>query len=74
MQEVWSAYAWQSETNDWFIKLALSQNIAERPLYISSILKNFESLIKPVYKKGYTHKLKEKKDQINYFRPETRQR
>ena len=44
------------------------QNIAERPLNISSILNNFKSFIKQVYQKRRTQNINEKKDQNNYFR------
>ena len=48
----------------------ISQNIAERPLNITSILNNFESFIKQVDQKKWTQNIKEKKDQNNYFRAE----
>ena len=48
----------------------ISQNIAERPLNITSILNNFESFIKQVDKKKWTQNIKKKKDQNNYFRAE----
>ena len=48
----------------------ISQNIAERPLNITSILNNFKSFIKQVYQKKKTQNIKKKKDQNNYFRVE----
>ena len=48
----------------------ISQNIAERPLNITSILNNFESFIKQVDQKKWTQIIKKKKDQNNYFRAE----
>ena len=48
----------------------ISQNIAERPLNITSILNNFESFIKQVDQKKWTQNIKKKKDQNNYFRAE----
>ena len=48
----------------------ISQNIAERPLNITSILNNFESFIKQVDQKNWTQNIKKKKDQNNYFREE----
>ena len=48
----------------------ISQNIAERPLNITSILNNFESFIKQVDKKKWTQNINKKKDQNNYFRAE----
>ena len=50
----------------------LSQNVAERPLNVTSILCNFKSLIKQVYQKGCTHTFEKKKDQNNYFKAEIR--
>ena len=46
----------------------ISQNIAERPLNITSILNNFESFIKEVYQKEWAQNIKKKLDQNNYFR------
>ena len=48
----------------------ISQNIAERPLNITSILNNFKSFIKQVYQKQWTQNINKKKDQNNYFRAE----
>ena len=48
----------------------ISQNIAERPLNITSILNNFESFIKQVDQKKWTQNIKKKKDQNSYFRAE----
>ena len=52
----------------------ISQNIAEKPLNITSILKNFKSFIKQVYQKEWTQNTKKKKDQNNYFRTEISQK
>ena len=52
----------------------ISQNIAERPLNITSILNNFESFIKQVDKKKWTQNINKKKDQNNYFRAEISQK
>ena len=43
--------------NDWFIKRAISQNAAERPHNITSILKNSKSSIKYFYQKWCTKNL-----------------
>ena len=48
----------------------ISQNIAERPLNITSILNNFQSFIKQVDQKKWTQNIIKKKDQNNYFRAE----
>ena len=66
LPQVLSVYAWQRETNDSFKKV-ISQIIAEAMLNISSILNNFKSFIKKVYKKEWTQNIKKKKDQNNYF-------
>ena len=50
------------------------QNIAERPLNITSILNNFKSFIKQVYQKQRTQNINKKKDQNNYFRAEISQK
>ena len=50
------------------------QNIAERPLNITSILNNFKSFIKQVYQKYQTQNINKKKDQNNYFRAEISQK
>ena len=47
------------------------QNIAERPLNITSILNYF---IKQVYQKHRTQHINKKKDQNNYFRAEISQK
>ena len=73
MQEVYSAYVWQCETNVWFIKWAWSEDIAERTLNITSILNNFIPLIKQVYQKEIAHKFNKKRDQNNYLRQEITQ-
>ena len=46
------------------------QNIAETPLNISGILKNFKSFIRELYQNFWTQNLKQKKEQNNYFRAE----
>ena len=46
----------------------VSQNIAERPLNITSILNNFKSFIKQVYQKEWRQNINKKKEQNNYFR------
>ena len=46
----------------------ISQNRAERPLNITSILKNFKSFIKEVYQKEWRQNINKKKEQNNYFR------
>ena len=50
------------------------QNIAERPLNISSILNNLKSFIKQVYQKHRTQNINKKNNQSNYFRPEISQK
>ena len=62
------------QTNDWFIKQAIFQNVAERPFNIRSILNNFKSLIGEIYEKGYTQKFNKKKDENNYFKDDSSQR
>ena len=51
----------------------ISQNKAERPLNITSILNNFKSFIKQVYQIKWVQNIKEKQDQNNYFRAEISQ-
>ena len=46
----------------------MSQNKAERPLNINSILENFESFIKQVYQQEWRQNVNNKKEQYNYFR------
>ena len=46
----------------------ISQNKAERPLNITSILNNFKSFIKQVYQKEWRQNINKKKKQNNYFR------
>ena len=46
----------------------MSQNKAERPLNINSILENFESFIKQVYQQEWRQNVSNKKEQYNYFR------
>ena len=43
----------------------ISQNKAERPLNITSILNNFKSFIKQVDQKEWTQNINKKKDQKN---------
>ena len=50
----------------------VSQNIAERPLNITSILNNFTSFMKQAHKK-WTHKINKKNDQQNYISAEISQ-
>ena len=50
------------------------QNIAEKPLNITSIWNNFKSFIKQVYQKHRTQNNNKKKDQNNYFRAEISQK
>ena len=45
-----------------------SQNKAERPLNITSILNSFQSCIKQVYQKEWRQNNNKKKQQNNYFR------
>ena len=52
----------------------ISQNKAERPLNITSILNNFKSFIKQVYQKHQTQNIDKKSNQNNYFRPEISQK
>ena len=52
----------------------ISQNIAERPLNIISILNNFKSFIKQAYRNELAQNLEERKDQNNYVRPEISQK
>ena len=46
----------------------ISQNKAERPLNITSILNNFKAFIKQVYQKEWRQNINKKKEQNNYFR------
>ena len=46
----------------------ISQNIAERPLNITSILNNFKSFIKQVYQKEWRQNINKKKQENNCFR------
>ena len=52
----------------------ISQNKAERPLNITSILNNFKSFIKQVYQKRQTQNIDKKNNQNSYFRPEISQK
>ena len=52
----------------------ISQNKAERPLNITSILNNFKSFIKQVYQKRQTQNIDKKSNQNSYFRPEISQK
>ena len=45
----------------------ISQNKAERPLNITSILNNFKSFIKQVYQKVWRQSVNNKKEKNNYF-------
>ena len=47
-EQVLTACVWKRETNSFFIKSAVSQNVLERPRYITSILISFIPLIKQV--------------------------
>ena len=46
----------------------ISQNWAEQPLNITSILNNFKSFIKQVYQKEWRQMINKKKEQYNYFK------
>ena len=46
----------------------ISQNIAERPLNITSVLNSFKSFIKKVYQKEWRQNINKKKEQNNCFR------
>ena len=50
------------------------QNIAERPLNITSIVNNFKSFIKQVSQKHGTENINKKKDQNHYFRAKISQK
>ena len=50
-----------------------SQNKAERPLNITSILNNYKSFIKQVYQQEWKENINKKKEQNNYFRARIRQ-
>ena len=50
------------------------QNIAERPLNITTILNNLKSFIKQVYQKDRTQNINKLKDQNNSFRAEISQK
>ena len=50
------------------------QNIAEKPLNISSIVTNFKSFMRQLYQKNRTQNNNKKKDQNNYFRAEISQK
>ena len=50
-----------------------SQNKAERPLNITSILNNYKSFVKQVYQKEWRENINKKKEQNNYFRARIRQ-
>ena len=45
----------------------VSQNIAESPFNITSVLNNFKSFIKQEYQKLRTQNITKKKDQKSYF-------
>ena len=46
----------------------ISQNWAEQPLNITSILNNFKSFIKQVYQKEWRQMINKEKEQYNYFK------
>ena len=46
------------------------QNIAERPLNVTSVPNNLRSFIKQVYQKEWMQNINKKKGQNNYFRAE----
>ena len=50
------------------------QNIAETPLNISSIVTNFKSFMRQLYKKHRTQNNNKRKDQNNYFRAQISQK
>ena len=50
------------------------QNIAERPLNITSILNIFKSFFKQIYQKEWRENINKKKEQYNYFRAVISQR
>ena len=50
------------------------QNIAERPLNITSILNIFKSFFKQIYQKEWRENINKKKEQCNYFRAVISQR
>ena len=52
----------------------ISQNLAERPLNITSILNNFKSFIKEVYPGEWIQNINKKRDENNYFRAEIGQK
>ena len=52
----------------------ISQNIAEKPLNITSNLNSFKSFIKKVYQKEWRENIDKKKEQNNYFRTEISQK
>ena len=52
------------------LKHIILQNIAERPLNITSMLNNFKSFIKQLYQKHEMQNIIKKKDQKNYLRAE----
>ena len=52
----------------------ISQNIAEKPLNITSDLNSFKSFIKKVYQKEWRENIDKKKEQNNCFRTEISQK
>ena len=52
----------------------ISQNIAEKPLNITSNLNSFKSFIKKVYQKEWRENIDKKKEQNNCFRTEISQK
>ena len=55
-------------------KSKILQNIAERPLNVTSVPNNFKSFIKQVYQKEWMQSINKKKDQNNDFRAEISQK
>ena len=51
----------------------ISENIAERPLNINSILNNFKYFMKQVYQKQWQENVHQKEDQNNFFGEEITQ-
>ena len=80
MKDEWRSFATSlislgigNKTNDFLIKKMISQNIAERPLNTTSILKNFKSFIKLLYQKEWRQNNNKKENQNNYLRAATSQ-
>ena len=64
----------KKQTNDWYIKWALFQNMTERSINVTSILNNFKSLMEQNSERGSAHKINKKEDQNIYFRADLSQR